>query len=307
MDSLLRDNTPEPTVPVAPIILDARKALAAATPVLLGVADGDALERRWPWRGDEHGRTDARYGFYRCAETLDRAGIDAEAALDAAGVTRPPSSRIVARATVARWELHGALAPLSDDDLDRDPGNGEWTLRQTLAHLTNVQRAYASYTAWWLGRRNEPDFPAEVPDGIGPDFPDEASDGEGSLATIRARLDEAMDVAAGRLGALAEDELRANARWSGFGVDVGFRLGRWASHLREHTIQVDKTLVMLDRPIREVERLVRHIHAAHGRMESVVFALAPDVVGPAIPIIEAATRELAESAPAAASAASNDG
>ncbi len=307
MDSLLRDNTPGPTVPVAPIILEARAALAAATPVLLGVADGEPLERRWPWRGDDHGSTDVRYGFYRCAEALDRAGIDAEAALDAAGVVRPASSRILARATVARWELHGALAPLTDDDLDRDPGNGEWTLRQTLAHLINVQRAYASYTAWWLGRRHDPDFPAEVPDGIGPDFPEEASDGEGTLAAIRARLDEAMDVAGGRLGALADEELRANARWSGFGVDVGFRLGRWASHLREHTIQVDKTLVMLDRPIREVERLVRHIHAAHGRMESVVFALLPEAVEPAGPPIAAAARELTEAAGGARSAASRGG
>ncbi len=303
MDSLLRDNTPGPTVPVAHVILEARAALAEATPLLLGVGDGDPLARPWSWRDGEDGWTDARYAFYRCAEALDRAGIDAEAALAAAGVARPPSSRILARATVARWELHGILAALTDDDLDRDPGNGEWTLRQTLAHAINVQRAYASYTAWWLGRRREPDFPAEVPDGVGPDFPDEASDGLGTLAELRERLDEAMDVAAGRLGLLTDEELAANARWSGFGLDVGFRLGRWASHLREHTIQVDKTLAFLERPIREVERLVRHVHAAHGRMESVVFALPPDDVEPAAPIIAAATRELSSSARGAASAA----
>lgn len=303
MDSLLRDNTTGPTIPVVPAILDARAALADVTPALLRVADGESLERRWLWRGDENGWTDVRYGFYRCAEALDRAGIDAEAALTASGVARSPSSRILSRATVARWEVHGTLAYLVDEDLDRDPANGEWTLRQTLAHLINVQRAYASYTAWWLGRRHEPDFPAEVPDGVGPDFPDEASDGAGTLADIRARLDEAMDVAAGRLGALDEDELAANARWSGYGVDVGFRLGRWASHMREHTIQVDKTLVFLDRPTREVERLVRHIHAAHGRMESVVFALPADDIAPAIPIIAAATRELADAAHGAVSAA----
>ncbi len=303
MDSLLRDNTPGPTVPVAPVVVEARAALAEATPPLLGVSDGEALERPWSWRDGETGWTEARYAFYRCAEALDRAGIDAEAALAAAGTLRAPSSRILARATVARWELHGILAALTDEDLDRDPGNGEWTLRQTLAHALNVQRAYASYTAWWLGRRHEPDFPAEVPDGIGPDFPDEASDGQGTLPDIRSRLDEAMDVAAGRLGSLSDEELAANARWSGFGLDVAFRLGRWASHLREHTIQVEKTLVFLDRPTREVERLVRHIHAAHGRMESVVFALPPGEIEPAVPIIAAATRELSEAARGAVSAA----
>ncbi len=303
MDSLLRDNTPGPTIPIAPVILDARAALAAVTPLLLGIADGDVLERRWSWRNDEKGSTDVRYGFYRCAELLDRAGVDAERVLETAGIARPPSARIVARATVARWELHGALAPLTDDDLDLDPGDGEWTLRQTLAHIVNGQRAYASFTAWWLARRDEPDFPAVVPDGVGPDFPDAESDGVGSLPEIRARLDEAMDVAAGRLGGLGEDELAANARWSGFGVDVGFRLGRWASHLREHTVQVDKTMVMLERPTREVERLVRHVHAAFGRMESVIFALSPDAIEPVVPIISAAAHELDGVARAAVSAA----
>lgn len=304
MDSLLSDHTPGPTIPLPPAIIDARAALAEITPTLLRVSDGAALERRWAWRPAERGATEARYGFYRCAEALDRAGIDAERALAEAGVDRPPSSRIVARATVARWELHGGLAALGDEDLDRDPGGGEWTIRQTLAHMINVQRAYASFTAWWLDRRTEPDFPAEVPDGVGGDFPDEASEGVGSLAEIRARLDDAMDTAAGRLGALDAEELAANARWSGYAVDVGFRLGRWASHLREHTIQVDKTLVMLDRPTREVERLVRHIHAAHGRMESVVFALPPSDVGPAAPIIEAAAAEIREVARGASAAAS---
>lgn len=304
MDSLLRDHTSGPTITLAPAVAEARSALAEVTPILLRVSDGEALERRWAWRPAERGWTDARYGFYRCAEALDRAGIDAERALADANVTRPPSSRIVARATVARWELHGVLASLDDGDLDRDPGGGEWTVRQTLAHIVNVQRAYASFTAWWLARRHEPDFPDEVPDGVGPDFPDEASDGVGTLAEIRTRLDEAMDTAAGRLGALDTDELAANARWSGYAVDVGFRLGRWASHLREHTIQVDKTLVMLERPTREVERLVRHVHAAHGRMESVVFALPPEDVAPASPILETAAREIREVARGAASAAS---
>jgi hypothetical protein len=294
MDSLLRDHTPGPTVPVHPAILEARATLREGTPLLLAIPDGSALERRWRWRADERGRAEVRYAFYRCAEALDRAGVEIELALAAAGISRAASAPILGLATVARWELHGALAPLTDADLDRDPGNDEWTLRQTLAHIVNVQRAYASFTAWWLARRAEPDFPAAVPDGVGGDFPDEASEGIGSVEEIRARLDDAMDVAAGRLGALDAGELAANARWSGYAVDVGFRLGRWGSHLREHTIQVDKTLVMLDRPTREVERLVRHVHAAFGRMESTVFALPPEAVEPAASIIGGAAREIGE-------------
>jgi hypothetical protein len=68
------------------------------------------------------------------------------------------------------------------------------------------------------------------------------------------------------------------ARWSGTAVTVGFRLNRWASHLREHTIQVEKTLVMLDDQPREVERLVRIIMAAYGRLEATGYGRAPEAL-----------------------------
>lgn len=300
MDSLLAATTTGPTTPVAAAVLEARRELAAVTPGLLEIPDGRALERRWTWDPDERGFAELRYALYRCAELLDRAAVDAAVALDNAGVLRGRASRIAAAATVARWELHGLLAPLGDHDLDRDPGNAEWTIRQTLAHIVNVQRAYASFTAWWLAQRDVEPPPPDVPDDVAPDFPDEAGDGLGSLGEIRARLDDVLDTGAGRLGGIGDDELAVRARWSGHTLTVGFRMGRWASHLREHTIQVEKTFVMLDRPMREVERLVRHVHAAFGRMESAVFALPPEVAAPAAPIIAAAAREVGETARSAA-------
>jgi hypothetical protein len=68
------------------------------------------------------------------------------------------------------------------------------------------------------------------------------------------------------------------ARWSGTAVTVGFRLNRWASHLREHTIQVEKTLVMLNDQPSEVERLVRIIVAAYGRLEATGYGRAPQAL-----------------------------
>ncbi|MCI0343874.1 MAG: hypothetical protein L0221_00330, partial [Chloroflexi bacterium] len=70
--------------------------------------------------------------------------------------------------------------------------------------------------------------------------------------------------------------LARRARWSGVAVDVGFRLGRWSSHIAEHTLQVDKTLVMLGRTPSEVQRLVRLLHATWGRLEALVFPLAAE-------------------------------
>ena len=97
---------------------------------------------------------------------------------------------------------------------------------------------------------------------------------------VRAKLDDLVDLSMARLGGLSQEQLDVPARWSGGEVTVGFRVGRWASHLREHTIQVEKTLVMLDRPIPEVERLIRMAFEAYGRLEETVFGLdADDVSG----------------------------
>ena len=304
MDQLLLENTPGPTVPLAPAVVAARDAVRAASATFLGIDDA-VLERPWQWRGDPVGEADVRYGIYRGFELLETAAVDAGRRLDEAGVTRAPAARIVGPATAARWDLHGALAPLGDAELDRDPGGGEWTLRQTLAHMINSQRAYGSFTAWWLARADAPDFPPQVPDGVAPDFPDDEAEGQGSLDDIRARLDAVVDLAAGRLGGLGEEALAARARWSGFAVDVGFRLGRWSSHMREHTIQVDKTLAMLGRAPTEVERLVRLVNGAYGRLEAVVFALPPADVessgaGAAIDRAGAELESLAEEVAAAA-------
>lgn len=292
MDVLLERTTRGPTVPPLPEVLQARVALRLAADRLLATGDAD-LPRRWLWRGDPNGWAELRYGFYRTAELLDAAAGRVAGALEAAGTERTAGSRRLAQATAARWELHGALAGLSDADLDR-PAGDEWTLRQTLGHIVNVQRAYGSFTAWWHARGAESDFPAEVPAEVGEGFPEEDADGHGSLGEIRERLDAVVDTAAGRLGGFDDDDLAVRARWAGYPVDVGFRLGRMASHLREHTVQVDKTLALLGDQPREVDRLVRLVHAAFGRMEAAAFALQPSAAAPAAPIIAAAVAEIAE-------------
>ena len=141
------------------------------------------------------------------------------------------------------------MKPLRDELLDADPGGGEWTIRQTLGHIVATQRAYAWFTAWWLRRAEVGDFPKRVPDDVvaASGAPDEAREGEGSLVDIRLRFDDILDLGAGRLASLGDQDLGVRARWSGLPVTVGFRLGRWSSHIAEHTVQCEKTLAWLRR------------------------------------------------------------
>jgi uncharacterized damage-inducible protein DinB len=260
---------PTETIELHPIIALARARIVAAAAELRSVQDG-ALEQAWRWRGEP---SEVRYGFYDAYEQLEVASGAVRGAVTQAGTVPAAGAGRAARATAARWDLHARLLPLTEDDLDRDPGGGEWTIRQTLAHIINAQRAYGHYTAWWFLQRDVDPFPDTIPASVDDGFPDEAIEGDGSLAEVRARLDDLLDLETAHMAGLDEAQLAARAKWSGVWVDVGFRMGRWSSHLREHTVQVDKTLVMLAWTPREVDRLVGLIVGAYGRLEAEVFGL----------------------------------
>ncbi len=250
---------------------DARRLIEGALGDLLAVGD-DTLEVAWTW--PDHGELDRRSGLFRIIEDLDAV----TATFDARGVARPADQAIVAPATIARWELIGLLAPLTEADLDADPGGGEWTVRQTVAHIIASQHGYAVYNDWWRRQRiriSDEHLPF-APDGLIDPAWDEDVAANGSLDEIRSRIHVAVEDAANLMSDLTAEELGLAARWSGLPVTVGFRQGRWASHITEHTVQVDKTLVWLGRQPSEVERLVRLVSAAWGRLEAAVWPRPPD-------------------------------
>lgn len=293
MDDFLLRHSPGPTIAVAPALLAARQDVRAAATELRAVPDG-LLGEPWPWRGEEAEDAEAeiRYGFYRIYELLEAAEGEVRRRVVAAATPPGPAVAPLAAATAARWELHGLLAGMPDELLDRDPGGGEWTVRQTLAHIVHTQRAHGWFTAWWHSRRDAPgdDFPLVVPDDVAAELPDEAGEAAGSVPDIEARLDDILDLSAGRLGAFDEADLGVRARWSGYPVTVGFRLGRWSSHMREHTVQVEKTLQMLGREPDEVDRLLRLVLTAYGRLEASAFLL-PEAASDPEAVVQRAARE----------------
>ena len=301
---------PTETIELHPAIALARARMAAAADELRAVQDA-ALERAWQWRGE---RSEVRYGFYDAYEQLEVASGAVASAKAEAGTLPAAGARRAARATAARWDLHARLLPLTDGDLDRDPGGGEWTIRQTLAHIINGQRAYGHYTAWWFLQRDVDPFPDTIPAAVDEGFPDESIEGDGTLAEIRDRLDDLLDLETAHMAGLDDAQLAARAKWSGVWVDVGFRMGRWSSHMREHTVQVDKTLVMLAWTPREVDRLVGLIVGAYGRLEAEVFGLPAEALDRAgsdgrtpAGVIDEVTGRIADSAATIRAAASRSG
>jgi len=268
------------TQPAAPRLADsllrARAALEAAAADYLAIPEA-ALLKVWLFRGVDP-EDGVRYGLYRGAEAIEVADAELEAAL-AGAPARAPGAIRSAPATIARWALQGRLAPLDDAILDRVPRDGEWPLRQTLAHTVGGQRGYGLFTRWWLLQPLGAGRPARLTDAdaaaLDREMPEESTEAAGSVGDIRARLDAVLDEWALRVADLDQDALDASAVWSGVPVDVDFRIGRWASHIREHTVQVDKTLDWLGYQPSEPARIVRDLFTTWGRLEARIFPTAP--------------------------------
>jgi hypothetical protein len=271
-DPLIRFTVGIPERPTPDALLAARRDVMAAVHDLATITDAD-MEKPWAWKGDSE--IEFRYAFYRIFEDFERAGIDAEATIRANNLQRGRAADLIAPSTAARWDLQGILVQLPDATWDADPGGGEWTLRQTIGHIIGGQRGYAAATAWWQAQALPVDsnLPTARPN-VYEALPSDEEEEAGTPAELRARLDEVLDRSTERLAGLPPDRLAFGTRWVGFALDIGFRLGRWSSHIREHTIQVEKTLVMIGHTPTEVDRLIRLVLAEWGQAEAVVYGSA---------------------------------
>jgi hypothetical protein len=181
--------------------------------------------------------------------------------------------------TAARWALQGRLVALDDSFLDKVAQDGEWTPRQTLAHTIDGQRSYGWFSRWWVSQPLGDDRPVRVTKeaeaASEQELPGEDAEGAGTVAELRERLDAVVDEWGLRFAPFDDAQLAIPATWAGIPVDIGFRLGRWGSHIAEHTIQLDKTLGWLGHHPTEVQRIVLELHNAWARLESRIFPYPP--------------------------------
>jgi hypothetical protein len=273
LDAPLVENTLRALArPLPPTLSGARTDMIAAARDLLVIPEA-ALTRTWTWIGGSE--EEVRYGGYRAAEALEQAEIEARSAASAADPSERKVARIIGPSTAARWDLHGRLLPLDERLLDADPGGGEWSIRLVLGHTIAGQRGYAWGNAWVQAHgpdAADPGRQIRVPESFWDTLPDEATtEAAGSSDELRARLDAILDLSAERLAGIPDDRLAIPTRWSGFPVTLGFRFGRWASHIREHSIQIEKTLALIGYVPDERALLVRNLLSAYGRAEAVVF------------------------------------
>ena len=173
------------------------------------------------------------------------------------------AGRILSLAQSAFGDLRGLLGGLDDALLDRAPAEGEWTLRETLAHAIDVERSYRASTQYAVSRlAAEPIImPAERRPAADP------ADSAGSVSEILERFAVLRAETDATFAALGDAELSRPTVWSGVEVDVRHRLHRFASHVAEHTIQCTKAVVALGATGGDARAICRRIGAMRGLHE----------------------------------------
>jgi hypothetical protein len=238
----------------------------------LRAIDDRALDLFWAWETyDEEG---VRFGILRTTEQVADAAVEVAARRAEAGAGPSRAQRIVGRYLVA-WRELWSVADRADSALDTPPMEGEWALRTILDHLVDADIGFLATIRYGLDQhRAGVSEPARVSsDEVSlalaeVDEPSWRAAFDGSLDDIRAFHRTVRDRIAGRLGPMVDDELAASsAFWDGTRPNR-FRLGRFESHLRQHTIQAEKAIQVTVGPPREVERLLRLLARATGDEEA---------------------------------------
>jgi len=247
------------------------RAVEQFADVTQGVPDAE-LDREWAWGAyDSEG---VRFAFFRTYEELRELATKTAAERSANGPAASTAQRILAHYHSAYRDLQAALLGIEATEADRSPAEGQWPLRQVVAHIVVADIGFFVVVKYALDRHRSGDGgPAKIPDAAWSDIigEDESSIEailDGPLAGIQSYQAALHEQVLWEFADISEEELAAPSMyWEGHEMSLCFRLHRFDSHLRQHIVQIDKTLESIGHSPNEAKRLLRLIYAALAEVE----------------------------------------
>ena len=247
------------------------RAVAQMAATVQKAPDPD-LDRAWAWGAyDSEG---IRFALFRTYEELCELAVKTIEGRRLQELPLSPAQQILAQYHAAYRDLQAALLGLPSDAEDKAPTEGEWPVRRVLAHIVGAEIGFYVVVRYALDRfRSGDGRPAEIPDEawddiLGEDIASVETILDGPLAGIQDYHEGLHGRILHEFAEISEEELAApSTYWEGYELSLRFRLHRFDSHLRQHTIQIDKTLHALGAPPSEAKRILRLIYAALAQAE----------------------------------------
>ena len=94
-----------------------------------------------PWREQQ---TSIRFMFYRLIAHEVEHTVHLIKTLNALGIAQGEAELILNDLQASRGKLEGLLVGLSDENMDREPSEGEWSPRKVLEHIISGEEGYTS-------------------------------------------------------------------------------------------------------------------------------------------------------------------
>jgi uncharacterized damage-inducible protein DinB len=232
------------------------------------------LNRKWEWQGYNEG---IRFAFFRLLEEL-RALATNESVFPAA--TEKDESYAVRRYLtdfhLVYWDLRVLLSDVNEKLFDQEPDEKEWTLRHILSHL--IDNEWAFYGVFRYGFEFSGTDEIWPTDSIPDQFFDDHFDEFGhftdeifqySLDNILDFFDEKHKIVLANLSRLLDTQLEQQlVFWEAEPKTARFRLIRFESHFRQHTIQAEKTIRALTGLESEVQQILRTCMNAYSALDA---------------------------------------
>ena len=240
----------------------------------------DDIDRKWDWRAYREG---VRYAMFRTYEELRTLAAKLIAERTTKGPPFSTAHHALAQYHAAYRDLQAILIGTDEALLNKPPVPNEWPLRIILGHILIAEREFFAriwhavqhYRSSEVAEEEKP-TPLEMTDEEVAEFVGSYDEFERtmnrlSISGITAFYDSLHKRVLRELTDIKGFELEAESLWwEGTPFTVEFRLHRLDAHLRQHTVQIEKTLEALVGPPSEARRLLRLIYAALADVDSMI-------------------------------------
>lgn len=193
------------------------------------------------------------------------------------GLPLTKAQRALASYHAAYRDLQSVLLGVTDEMYDQEPAPGEWPLRYVLGHMAGAERGFFTLVHYGVERqRDGGQRPSRLPDDevekvVGPrqEFVN-IMENQG-LADMLAFYDARHVLTLAEFAAISDAELEGPSLWwEDEEYSLQYRLHRFDAHLRQHTIQAEKTLAAIGHAPTEARQLLRLVYNALAAVEAAV-------------------------------------
>ena len=230
------------------------------------------LERDWAW--GSYKSEGIRFAYFRAYEDLRDLAVQIGHQRVISGEPWPDAQRILAQYHAAYRDLQAVLLGVESQYHEIPPAEGEWPVRRVLSHVVGADMGFYVAIKFALDRYQQGADPLiEIEDEtwleiIGLEDDEVDAKMAEALPGLQSFHEELHQRIMTDFSGIADYELEKPSRyWEDEMYSLRFRLHRFDAHMRQHTIQIEKTLQALGHVPGESEKLLRLIFAALAQVE----------------------------------------